>query len=288
MIEVWKEVSGYPNYQVSNLGSVRRNKNGKVRILKPQLTEKGYARVTLRNTSRKGKHKKIHRLVGEAFLTSPINLGQNHINHKDGIKLNNRVDNLEWATIQENMDHAMENSLITRNIKVRVYDTLAGTLEIIPSIGAAANRFGIGSVALKRYLGCYPDLKLADRYLFEPLLDGVTTTHYPRSKAIAAFDYVTSKLIVADNLGVMTLLTGIANTTIENRVTKGHYSLTGGYVFKYLNDPVAFPEHTVDEARASREKYLARRLKVDQVSVEDRVGAAIDAVTNLIDLKRAA
>lgn len=263
MSEVWKDVIDYPGYQVSESGQVRSNKKGAVKLLKPQLTPKGYLRITLNKRGHKSRHKKIHRLVAYAFLGDPPSDKQNHINHKDGDKLNNHYSNLEWVTAKTNLEHAMDSNLITRNIRVRVYDTVSGSMEIIPSIGSAASRFNLGFVAIKRYLGCYPDLKLDGRYLLEPLLDEAIPTIYPRSKAIIAFDYVTEKHIVADNLGVMTLLTGVANTTIETRVVNRRLTLIGGYVFKYVNDPTPFPKNSKEEARASREAYLARRLRVD-------------------------
>lgn len=265
MLDIWKDISGYPNYQVSESGQVRRNKNGLIKLLKPQITSKGYARITLHNRILKGKHKKVHRLVAVAFLGDPPDDKRNHVNHKDGVKLNNHYTNLEWVTLKENLEHAMNSNLITRNIQVRVYDTVSGSLEIIPSIGATASRFNIGFVAMKRYLGCYPDLKFNDRFLFEPLIDEMMPSHYPRSKTIVAYDYVTRKQIVAGNLGVMTLLTGVANTTIETRVVAQRLTLIGGYVFKYLSNTTPFPEYSVEEAKASREVYLARRLRVKVV-----------------------
>ena len=103
MLEIWKEIKSYEGiYQISNFGKVKRlYKNGKIHILKPRINHKGYARVALCSRSRK--EYCVHRLVGEAFIINPYNKPQ--INHIDGNKLNNNVNNLEWVTPRENCLH---------------------------------------------------------------------------------------------------------------------------------------------------------------------------------------
>lgn len=93
MEEIWKTIEEYPNYEVSSLGRVKNVKTG--RILKPLKQRGGYLRVDLCR-----KHKVIHRLVAEAFLPNPHNLPV--INHKNEIKTDNRVNNLEFCTSKYN------------------------------------------------------------------------------------------------------------------------------------------------------------------------------------------
>lgn len=118
MEEIWKDIKGYEGlYQISNLGRVKSLGNGesknhaysKERILKPGKDEKGYFRVCL---CKDGKHttKKVHRLAAQAFLPNPFNLPQ--INHKDEVKSNNSVDNLEWCDNQYNCDYSKSKRVI--------------------------------------------------------------------------------------------------------------------------------------------------------------------------------
>ena len=124
MEEIWKDVVGYEGlYQVSNLGrikSLERNWNvtnqygkefvssTKEKILKSTKYNMGYLYVSLSNI--KTKNVPVHRLVATAFISNPNNY--KIVNHKDGDKLNNCVDNLEWCTQKFNVDHAWRNGLM--------------------------------------------------------------------------------------------------------------------------------------------------------------------------------
>ena len=113
--EIWKDVVGYESlYQVSNLGNVKSMKYAyinKIRILTFHYNKKGYRRVHL-TKNKIDKYLSVHRLVAEAFIPNPNNYPQ--VNHKDGNKLNNSVDNLEWCTNEYNFQHALRFSLKNR------------------------------------------------------------------------------------------------------------------------------------------------------------------------------
>lgn len=101
MKEIWKNIEGYEGYyKISNLGKVNSLRNKK--ILKPYLSD-GYYRVTLCVNGNR-KIYKIHRLVAKSFVLNTHN--KLHVNHMDGNKINNNIDNLEWCTNHENRIHA--------------------------------------------------------------------------------------------------------------------------------------------------------------------------------------
>ena len=108
MLEKWADVVGYEGlYLVSESGEIKGVKSNK--ILKTYPTYNGYPRVKLYKNAR-GKTLMVHRIVAETFLPNPNKKPQ--VNHINGIKTDNNVLNLEWATQTENLKHAVKNNLL--------------------------------------------------------------------------------------------------------------------------------------------------------------------------------
>ena len=117
-VEEWKDIKGYEGrYQISSFGRVKSlNYHGEhiERILKPEITPKGYLRIDLRKNGKKGKYL-IHRLVAINFIENPNNYPQ--VNHKDEDKTNNKVENLEWCNNSYNCNYGTFREKVSKSSK---------------------------------------------------------------------------------------------------------------------------------------------------------------------------
>lgn len=163
--EQWKPVVSFEGaYEVSNLGrikSLRRLKNNKgafqevkERIL--VIGQSNYPSVSLWLNGTL-KVKKVHRIVAEAWIKNPLNKAE--VNHIDANRQNNCVENLEWVTRQENVNHAKENNLLPRgNNHVNTKVNSAEIIEFFTKHSDSTQRqigeiFGISQARVSQILG---------------------------------------------------------------------------------------------------------------------------------------
>lgn len=165
--EIWKDIKGFEKrYQVSNLGRIKslskfinNNPNydsigyySKEKILKPFYNAKGYQLVKLYKNNEKYT-KKVHRLVAEAFIPNYENKLQ--VNHIDGNKQNNKIENLEWCTNQENQKHSWKYNLHKRRIgkenklskSVNQYDLQGNFIKLWDSVEEARKVLHISNIS---------------------------------------------------------------------------------------------------------------------------------------------
>jgi hypothetical protein len=112
-MKTWKDIKGYEGlYQASNDGEIKSliKRQGKEIILKQGIDKCGYCIVTLCKNKIK-KTKTVHRLIALTFLKST----EKQVNHKDGNKKNNKLDNLEFVSAKQNINHALKNGLLKPN-----------------------------------------------------------------------------------------------------------------------------------------------------------------------------
>lgn len=158
-MEQWKDIEGYEGfYQVSNCGRVKslaRETNAVIqmntedRIKKAsQKGKDGYLTVQLyKNNTAKSVY--VHRLVAESFIPNPLK--KKTVNHKNGNKQDNRVENLEWMTYKENNKHAYDTGLNDEkhrrnnrtSIAVRQLDVQGNLISEYPSMREAERQTGV-------------------------------------------------------------------------------------------------------------------------------------------------
>lgn len=112
-MEEWRVIQASPRYLISSKGRVKNSKTG--RILKHNVHYKsGYVYIKLLK-----KHYSIHRLVALAFINNPMN--KEDVNHIDENKQNNNVENLEWTTTKENVNHGTRNERQSETLSIPIY-----------------------------------------------------------------------------------------------------------------------------------------------------------------------
>lgn len=134
-METWRDVRDNPKYRVSSHGRVKNAHSGK--ILSPGHHRQGYSLVWL--TGVDGVHgKAVHRLVAEAFIPNPDRKPQ--VNHINGDKADNHVENLEWVTGSENTLHSYRTGLNQGRQRVAV--RIVETGEVFESVASCAEAIG--------------------------------------------------------------------------------------------------------------------------------------------------
>ena len=152
-MERWRTLAEFPNYEVSDLGKVRRRTGGKGvragRVLRPQKHPGGYVCVKLYKGSRKAWARTVHALVAATWLP-PKPTPAHEVDHVDDDKRNNAASNLEWVTSQENKLRAVRSGIAytgERNGAAKLTDEQVDAIRAACAGGqsqrAVAARFGV-------------------------------------------------------------------------------------------------------------------------------------------------
>lgn len=136
------------DYYVRDNGTIYSSKSNK--ILSPQLDKNGYEKVQMMSSDGKRHRYSIHRLVLENF--NPIkDMDKLQVNHIDGNKRNNKLENLEWVTCQENIDHAINN-----NLRAKINGASKLTIEQVKEIFIRSHN-GESNIELGKEFNIHPD-----------------------------------------------------------------------------------------------------------------------------------
>lgn len=225
----------YPQYGIDEFGNIFSFNNN--RLLKPEITSKGYLRIGIRDAYGQRKNIRIHRLVGWVFVPLPEEFNGNYdiatIDHIDGNKLNNHHTNLEWVTREENTSRAWENGYMDHMKKpcfcIDIYyrtrtpfNTVSKLAEAIDvPIKTVQNALSINRQVIRyRYIVGYLDDPMW-QYMFANLsindICECCIYSMKRKGPIVATDLLTNETVQYDKYSDMIRkLSGMSNTPQSN------------------------------------------------------------------------
>ena len=252
--KAWRTISENPNYEVSNTGEVRHKE--KKNILKLRTSIWGYKRARLSFSGLNGgRLYAVHRLVANAFIPNPLNLPQ--VNHKDGNKSNNNVDNLEWVSPKENTHHAVITGLLKSGDKS--HRTIIHKKELVEvyglrKLGLTHKQIGeMFNVEKSTISAIFRSKRYLKDYVKEDFEKKVSEFVNNNKGKYARFNKRTinskgflSRVVIQKDKGGNIVnefesiteaaqANKILHTSIVNNI-KGRSKTCGGYIYEYKND----------------------------------------------------
>ena len=254
-----KEIPTSPGYYIHRGGFVINSRT--LRVMKTRINGQGYLDLNL-PSNREGKRSEtvnLHRHVAKAFVKKPDDLNEGTVNHIDGKKLNNNYTNLEWISTADNIRHAHEIGLHSRDNPVYVYDTKLDDEVKYATIVDAAKHTKLSRDKLTQLIKISQKYPIFGRYKVR-LHDEekfLNNTNYA-SKDVYVYDHIQEKEIKLKAVNKITYLYGIGAKTLERIAKSG-----GGYIHGVS---VSFNQGYKDET-ITKEKAIADREKFEKRSI---------------------
>ena len=260
-----KPILNSPGYYVSNDGKIY-NQTGK--ILKTFYKPDGYERIRLPSCQHgKRINHSVHRLVASAWLKQPLTEGL-EVNHKDGNKANNHINNLEIVSNIDNIRHAHETGLYTYDLEVKIKDTLLGTTAQYCSLRSAARSLGVSVNYLK------PRIIISTRYpIFNRYKASIDYLKYLNHisklkglKQIYCYSYISKMLYTLTSYSQLAILYGLPYITIGKKLYKDRFTpvYIGGYLIS-LAPIKTIANVTIKQAKADRDNVWYKLINQDIV-----------------------
>lgn len=263
--EIWRPVPCFPELEIeaSSLGQLRM----KGRFLN-QWVNDGYCMVKLK-VGEKWDCFLAHRLVCSAFHKIPDDIKESDhfnfrdgvphvVNHKNGIKHDNRSSNVEWTSHESNINHALDNDLCGYNFQIILRDTLENKAIKFRSVLETARYLKIQPAMVLFFCNIHKTNPYKNRYLFEVfdeerLLSEIVNV---REKEIIVRDYRNNVTTVYKSISNASFLLGVPRTVIVKDLRRyndlSKDKLTNGYVFRTMDRALlAWPSYEENEVNAS-------------------------------------
>ena len=259
--ESWKDIEGFiGSYMVSNIGRVRSldrfviDKSGrrmwfKGRVLKPSLNQDGYYKLALSSQCNR-KMFFVHRLVSFAFIDNPHN--KKEVNHINGIKTDNRVENLEWVTPKENVRHAFDTGLNSvplgknhprskpvvqisfKGIIMKEYGSVSGASRATGICQDSISNAARGDSKSAGGFIWYYSSELTNRVINGVLVDAINHTENANCKKVGQFDLDGNLIRTFQSIKSANMTIGATSLSGISGCIHGRYKTSGGFKWKKL------------------------------------------------------
>ena len=226
--EIWKLVENSNHYEISNKGRMKNKNNN--HILKHSINRKGYCKIHYYDKKGKSTHGVIHRLVAEAFIPNPDN--KPTVNHINGNKTDNNLENLEWATNKENVIHSFDN-LLNKNTSpvelLNIEDKSRLNFRSIKDLGRYLSIFPSSLIPLIKNSNNNP---IYGKYVVtikneELMLETSNTENF--GKEVYVYDEISEKLEIYPSILLASYFTGIRS--LHNiKINNGYFYIIGYHV----------------------------------------------------------
>jgi len=231
----WKEIPKYPGYRLASDGRVYSDK---VKGILKENANDNYHRIQLCHEG-KSTSIAVHRLVAKLYGDAPTDTKKTQVNHKDGKKANNGIDNVEWLTPSENTQHAMDTGLNKCKKAVIQYDLQGNELARYCSAAKASKKLGIQRCNITKV--CRGDMKSSGKFIWrydsDPLTEKVNVTVYNAKRKVAKLNSKGEILDTYNSIREANLACGRSSYGGNiSDVCHGKLKSSYGYKWKFLDD----------------------------------------------------
>lgn len=220
----------------------------------------------------------IHRLLALAFIECPGNPDEMQVNHKDGNKLNNRLDNLEWVTASENVLHAYMTGLRNDNRPIQIRHLLTGEEKEFYSLQEAARFFSVNGEKVNRYLNS-PELYPFANYWNVRYKDGnwkaiganhVNQRYSSKPTEITLFNPEENSVFLFESATAASEFIRYSRETVTTYAKKTDKPIVGGYKIYFSRD-FNLDDVLVNDKRKEPTKPITPNRKPDAVIVQNLI-----------------